>query len=69
MFREQYRYSGDKIPYAIKRYQDETARLYGVLETALNEGKGEWLVGDKVSIVDFNGQSQLSSEVAVDLVS
>ena len=56
VYHEQYRYAKETIPYGIKRYQDETARLYGVLETQLNEGKGEWLVGDKVSIVDFNGE-------------
>ena len=47
----------EKTPLGIKRYQNETTRLYGVLETKLGQGKGEWLVGDKYSIVDMNGQS------------
>ncbi|ORY28143.1 glutathione S-transferase [Naematelia encephala] len=49
-----YRYAPEKIPYGIKRYQDETARLYSVLEDGLNSGAGEWLVGDKYSIADIN---------------
>ena len=32
-----------KLPYAIKRYQDEGARLFGVLEAQLADGR-EWLV-------------------------
>lgn len=51
------RYAPEKIPYGIKRYQDETHRLYSVLEDGLNAGKGEWLVGDKYSIADINGES------------
>lgn len=51
------RYAPEKIPYGIKRYQDETKRLYSVLEDGLNAGKGEWLVGDKYSIADINGES------------
>lgn len=47
----------DKIDYAIKRYVDETKRLYSVLEDGLNAGTGEWLVGDKYSIVDMSGRS------------
>lgn len=53
------RYAPEKIPYGIKRYQDETKRLYSVLEDILKEGKGEWLVGDKYSIADINGESWL----------
>ncbi|RSH91650.1 hypothetical protein EHS25_009019 [Saitozyma podzolica] len=49
-----YRYAPEKIPYGVKRYQEETARLYSVLEDGLNAGKGEWLVGDKYSIADIN---------------
>jgi len=30
-----YRYAPEKIPYGIKRYQDETRRLYGVYEARL----------------------------------
>jgi GST-like protein len=45
-----YRYAPEKIPYAIKRYQDETRRLYEVLEGQL-QGR-EYLV-DELSIADF----------------
>lgn len=48
------RYAPIKIPWGIKRYVEETARLYSVLEDGLSAGKGEWLVGDKYSIVDIN---------------
>ncbi|GAA5922825.1 hypothetical protein JCM3775_006150 [Rhodotorula graminis] len=55
-----YRYSPEKIPLAIKRYQDETKRLYGVLEAHLagkHDGQEkEWLVGGKYSIADMNAQ-------------
>jgi GST-like protein len=45
-----YRYAPVKIPYAIKRYQNETRRLYEVLEGRLQEH--EYLV-DELSIADF----------------
>lgn len=43
-------YAPEKIPYAIKRYRDETHRLYGVLEKQL-AGK-DYICGD-YSIVDM----------------
>jgi len=49
-----FRYAPEKIPYGIKRYQEETKRLYSVLEDGLKEGKGEYLVGDKFTIVDMS---------------
>lgn len=45
-----YRYAPEKIQYGIERYQNETKRLYGVLDGML-EGK-TWLVGEKYSIAD-----------------
>lgn len=45
-------YNNDNIKYAIKRYLDETRRLYSVLETRLKESKSGWLVGDHISIAD-----------------
>lgn len=45
-----YRYASEKIPYAIERYQKETRRLYGVLDTQL--AKNEYLAGD-YSIADI----------------
>ncbi|PKC52920.1 glutathione S-transferase [Rhizophagus irregularis] len=44
------RYGPEKIPYAIKRYTDETKRLYSVLNGAL-ESK-EYLVGNKFTLAD-----------------
>ena len=45
-----YRYAPEKIPYAIKRYQRETFRLYQVLDSRLKTH--EFLVDD-ISIADF----------------
>ena len=44
------KYAPEKIPYAIKRYTEETKRLYGVLNSAL-EGK-DYLVGNKYTLAD-----------------
>jgi len=44
------RYAPEKIPFAMKRYQDETRRLYEVYDQRLAEN--EYLCGD-VSIADF----------------
>ena len=45
------RFAPEKIPYAIKRYVDETARLYGVLNKHL-EGR-QFVAGDEYSIADM----------------
>ncbi|MBL4825225.1 MAG: glutathione S-transferase N-terminal domain-containing protein [SAR324 cluster bacterium] len=45
-----YRYAPEKIQYAIERYQNETFRLYTVLDTQLKEN--EFLTG-KLSIADI----------------
>jgi len=45
-----FRYAPEKIEYAIKRYQEETARLYKVLDTRLAEA--EYLAGE-YSIADI----------------
>ena len=45
-----YRYAPEKIEYAIKRYQDETFRLYTVLDTQLEDN--EFLAGE-LSIADM----------------
>ncbi|KAJ3039149.1 hypothetical protein HDV00_012555 [Rhizophlyctis rosea] len=58
-----YKFAPEKIPYAIKRYQDETLRLYKVLERGLSEptadGKErEWLsIDNKYSIADIANYS------------
>ncbi|ODN82488.1 glutathione S-transferase [Cryptococcus wingfieldii CBS 7118] len=55
-----FRYAPEKIPYGIKRYQEETARLYSVLEGQLaKKESGGWLVGGRYSIADINGKSIL----------
>lgn len=43
-------YAPEKIPYAIKRYADETSRLFKVLNTQLADK--EFIAGD-ISIADF----------------
>lgn len=44
------KFAPEKISYAIKRYTDEVNRLYGVLETRLQERA---FIADEVSIADF----------------
>ncbi|KAJ3485037.1 hypothetical protein NLI96_g5227 [Meripilus lineatus] len=49
------KFAPEKLPYAIKRYLDETKRLYGVLEIRLSDR--DWLAGPgrgKYSIADIN---------------
>ncbi|OLS61402.1 glutathione binding-like protein [Pseudomonas putida] len=45
------RFAPEKIPYAIKRYVDETARLYGVLNKRL--GDRPFVAGEAYSIADM----------------
>lgn len=45
------RFAKEKIPYAIKRYVDETARLYGVLNKHLDDR--EFVAGTQYSIADM----------------
>lgn len=46
------KFAPEKVPYAIKRYFDETKRLYSVLERRLSES--EYLAGNEVSIADIS---------------
>uniref|UniRef100_A0A6A7FX64 Glutathione S-transferase n=1 Tax=Hirondellea gigas TaxID=1518452 RepID=A0A6A7FX64_9CRUS len=46
------RYAPEKIPFAIKRYQDETFRLYNVMEIQLSKHKKDFICGD-YSIADI----------------
>ena len=47
------RYAPEKIPYGVKRYQDETRRLYGVLDARLAaQSASGFLVGDRLTIAD-----------------
>jgi GST-like protein len=50
------RYAPEKIPYAIKRYQDETHRLYRVLDTRLETRDyvaGDYSIAD-IAIIDWS---------------
>jgi glutathione S-transferase len=47
-----FRYAPEKIPYGIKRYQNETKRLYAVLEARLQDRT--YLVGEKYSAADIS---------------
>lgn len=47
------RYAPEKIEYGINRYQNETRRLYGVLDTHLSKSKSGYLVGSKCTIADI----------------
>jgi len=47
------RYAPEKIEYGINRYQNETRRLYGVLDKHLADSKAEYLVGNKCTIADI----------------
>ncbi|WP_407315575.1 glutathione binding-like protein [Pseudomonas sp. nanlin1] len=45
------KFAPEKIPYAIKRYVDETARLYGVLDKRLSDRT--FVAGEDYSIADM----------------
>lgn len=48
-----FRYAPETIEYGINRYQNETRRLYGVLDKHLGDTKSPYLVGDKCTIADI----------------
>jgi glutathione S-transferase len=47
------RYAPERIEYGVNRYQNETRRLYGVLDKHLQDAGTEYLVGDKCTIADI----------------
>ncbi|KAI9740624.1 MAG: hypothetical protein M1818_004588 [Claussenomyces sp. TS43310] len=47
------RYAPEHIPYGVTRYQNETRRLYGVLDKHLQTSKSGYLVGDRCTIADI----------------
>lgn len=47
------RYATESVPYALKRYKDETKRLYTVLENHLAEGR-EYLAASQFTIADIS---------------
>ncbi len=46
------RYAPEQIEYGIKRYTNETKRLYGCIEKHLASGR-EWLAADQYTIADM----------------
>lgn len=48
-----FRYAPEKIEYGISRYQNETRRLYGVLNKHLSTSSSGYLVGEKCTIADI----------------
>ncbi|KAF2215972.1 hypothetical protein CERZMDRAFT_35187 [Cercospora zeae-maydis SCOH1-5] len=48
-----FRYAIEHVPYAIDRYQNETRRLYGVLDRHLQNAGTLYLVGDRCTIADI----------------
>ena len=47
------RYAPEKIDYGMNRYQNETRRLYGVLDKHLQDAGTDYLVGNKCTIADI----------------
>ncbi|KAK2814473.1 hypothetical protein FQN49_008175 [Arthroderma sp. PD_2] len=47
------RYAPERIEYGVTRYQNETRRLYGVLDKHLSQSKSGYLVGDRITIADI----------------
>lgn len=48
------RYAPEKVEYGIKRYTDETRRLYSVVESHLQSTGSSFVIGDRVAIADFS---------------
>ena len=46
------RYAPEKIEYGMKRYVNETRRLYSVMEEHLKQSKSQYLVNNKITIAD-----------------
>ncbi|KAI9809520.1 MAG: hypothetical protein M1827_006826 [Pycnora praestabilis] len=49
-----HRYAPEKIEYGVKRYQNETRRLYSVLDKHLSQSSSGYLVGNKCTIADIS---------------
>lgn len=47
-------YAPEKIEYGVNRYQNETRRLYRVMDTHLAKSTSGYLVGDKCTIADMS---------------
>jgi len=48
------RFAPERIEYGIKRYVNETRRLYGVLDAHLAKSESGFLVGDHITIADIS---------------
>lgn len=46
-------YAPERIPYGVNRYQNETRRLYRVLDRHLASSTSGYLVGDRCTIADI----------------
>lgn len=59
----------ERIEYGVTRYTNETKRLYGVLNTRLEQNGTGFLVGDHISIADITlvGWVQRSGPLGIDL--
>lgn len=59
------RYAPEHIEYGINRYQNETRRLYGVLDKHLASDNRPYIVGEKCTIAGkhtcFNNESKSSA--------
>ncbi|KAE9376586.1 glutathione S-transferase [Stipitochalara longipes BDJ] len=55
------RYVPERIEYGVNRYQNETRRLYRVLNTQLEKSTSGYLVGNKATIADFAHYGRVSS--------
>ena len=53
------RFAKEKVPYGIKRYSDETLRLFGVMDRRLAEG--DYLGGDACTIADIASYPWIAS--------
>ena len=47
------RYAPEKIEYGMKRYMNETRRLYSVLEAHFKKSQSQYLVNNKITIADI----------------
>lgn len=55
-----HRYAPERIEYGVNRYQNETRRLYGVLDKHLSTTGNAYIVGDKCTIAGMSNRSRHS---------
>lgn len=55
------RYAPEVIEYGVNRYQNETRRLYGILDKHLKKSTSGYLVGDRCTIADIAHVGWISS--------